>query len=117
MTVTVTLRDGTSEIYMRFGDAYVKHGDGTLDIIRGGVKGSFSYAPGEWTDVQGDQKTMEESPFLGLRQTGRFSCAPPSWSESNSGLSWNRGRLRQEQYPDCWRRRRAADRACAWLRL
>ena len=42
MTVTVTLRDGTSEIYMRFGDAYVKHGDGTLDIIRGGVKGSFS---------------------------------------------------------------------------
>ena len=27
---------------MRFGDAYVKHGDGTLDIMRGGVKGSFS---------------------------------------------------------------------------
>ena len=63
MTVTVTLRDGTSEIYKRFGDAYVKHGDGTLDIIRGGVKGSFSYAAGEWTDVQGDQKRWKSARF------------------------------------------------------
>jgi hypothetical protein len=65
MTVTVTLLDGTSEIYMRFGDAYVKHGDGTLDIIRGGVKGSFSYAAGAWTDVQGDQKSWKGARFWG----------------------------------------------------
>jgi hypothetical protein len=65
MTVTVTLRDGTSEIYMRYGDAYVKHGDGTLDIIRGGVKGQFSYAAGEWSDVQGDQKRWKRARLWG----------------------------------------------------
>jgi hypothetical protein len=65
MTVTVTLRDGTTEIYMRFGDVYVKHSDGTLDIIRGGVKGSHSYARGEWTDVQGDEKRWKRAYFWG----------------------------------------------------
>jgi hypothetical protein len=38
MTVTVTLRDGETDKYMRFGDAYVKHNDGTLDVIRTGAK-------------------------------------------------------------------------------
>ena len=40
---------------MRFGDAYIKHNDGTLDVFRGGAK-PFSYASGEWSDVEGDQK-------------------------------------------------------------
>jgi hypothetical protein len=41
---------------MRFGDAYVRHNDGTLDVIRGGAKRPYSYTSGEWTDVDGDQK-------------------------------------------------------------
>lgn len=38
MTVTVTLRDGATDKYMRFGDAFVKHNNGTLDVIRCGAK-------------------------------------------------------------------------------
>ena len=56
MTVTVTLSDGGTDQYMRFGDAYVRHNDGTLDVIRGGAKRPHSYASDEWTDVEGDQK-------------------------------------------------------------
>lgn len=63
MTVIVTLPDGGADKYMRFGDAYVNHDDGTLDIIRTGAKQAYHYAPGTWTDVDGDQKT---------RKTGRF---------------------------------------------
>ena len=29
MTVTVTLHDGDTDKYMRFGDTYIKHNDGT----------------------------------------------------------------------------------------
>jgi hypothetical protein len=56
MTVTVTLRDGATDEYMRFGDAYVKHNDGTLDVVRSGAKQPHSYAAGAWTDVQGNEK-------------------------------------------------------------
>ncbi len=56
MTVTVVLSDGALEKYMRSGDAYVKHGDGTLDIVRVGSKEPHSYAAGAWTDVRGDEK-------------------------------------------------------------
>jgi hypothetical protein len=65
MTVTVTLQGGGTDKYMRFGDAYVKHGNGTLDVIRTGVEGPHSYAPGEWTDVQGDEKRRKRSHFWG----------------------------------------------------
>ena len=34
MTVTVTLQDGATDKYMRFGDAYIKQNDGTLDVVR-----------------------------------------------------------------------------------
>jgi hypothetical protein len=33
---TITLPDGATEKYMRFHDAYIKHSDGTLDVVRGG---------------------------------------------------------------------------------
>lgn len=59
MTVTVTLSDGATDNYMRFGDAYVKHNDGTLDVIRTGAKRPFSYESGAWTDVAGDQKSKK----------------------------------------------------------
>jgi hypothetical protein len=60
MTVTVTLRGGGTDKYMRFGDAYVKHHDGSLDVVRTGATHAFSYASGEWTDVQGDQKRSKK---------------------------------------------------------
>jgi hypothetical protein len=59
MTVKVTLSGGGTDAYMRFGDAYVKNHDGTLDVIRNGAKHPFSYACGEWMDVEGDQKKFK----------------------------------------------------------
>ncbi len=56
MTVTVTLQDGRTEEYMRFGDAYRKHSDGTLDVVRTGVALPISYAADEWAGVEGDEK-------------------------------------------------------------
>ncbi|HXB84535.1 hypothetical protein [Mycobacterium sp.] len=56
MTVTVTLQDGATDKYMRFGDVFVKHNDGRLDVIRCGAKDPYSYAAGAWTDVQGNEK-------------------------------------------------------------
>ncbi|BBY44120.1 hypothetical protein A5765_02170 [Mycolicibacterium celeriflavum] len=63
MTVTVTLPDGATDKYMRFGDAYIKHGDGTLDVVRGGAKHARTYAAGEWTDVEGDESHWNKRRF------------------------------------------------------
>lgn len=60
MTVTVTRLDGGSDEYMRFGDAYVQHDDGTLDVVRTGSNVPYSYASGEWTDVEGDQSKWKK---------------------------------------------------------
>lgn len=65
MTVTVTLSDGTTDKYMRSGDAYVKHNDGTLDVVRGGSNEPHRYSAGEWTDVQGAQKGGKTGRFWG----------------------------------------------------
>jgi hypothetical protein len=65
MTVTVTLPDGETDKYMRFGDAYIKHDDGTLHVIRGGAKEPYSYAPDAWTDVKGNEKRLTTSRFRG----------------------------------------------------
>lgn len=66
MSVVVTLPDGQTDKYMRFGDAYVKHNDGTLDVVRGGATRPHSYAFGAWTDVDGNQKGDKKRRFLGL---------------------------------------------------
>ncbi|MGV0606885.1 hypothetical protein [Mycolicibacterium sp. XJ1904] len=65
MTVTVTLPNGKADKYMRFGDAYIKHGDGTLDVVRGGATQSHRYAVGEWTDVEGDETRWKKRRFWG----------------------------------------------------
>ena len=65
MTVTVTLPDGVTDKYMRFGDAYVKHDNGTLDVIRGGARQPHRYASAEWTDVDGDEKSWKTGRFWG----------------------------------------------------
>ena len=59
MTVRVTLPDGGTDKYMRSGDAYVKHHDGTLDVVRNGAKHPVSYASEEWSEVEGDQKRFK----------------------------------------------------------
>ena len=68
MTVSVTRRDGGTDKYMRFGDAYIQHTDGTLDVFRGGANNPYSYASDEWSEVEGDQK----------KSRGRF------WTRSSS---------------------------------
>ena len=65
MPVTVTLPDGATDKYMRFGDTYVKHNDGTLDVFRGGAKQPHRYASEEWTDVEGDEKSWKKRRFWG----------------------------------------------------
>ena len=65
MTVTVTLQDGATDSYMRFGDEYIKQHDGTLDVVREGADQPHSYAPGMWTDVQGDEKRLKRSRLWG----------------------------------------------------
>lgn len=69
MTVTVTLRDRATDSYLRYGDEYIKHDDGTLDVVRAGADRPYSYAPGLWTDVQGDEKRATTSRF-GRRLNG-----------------------------------------------
>ncbi|OBF33829.1 hypothetical protein A5724_01460 [Mycobacterium sp. ACS1612] len=59
MTVKVTLAGGGTDQFMRFGDVYIKHHDGSLDVLRTGVRQPYSYAAGQWTDVEGDQKRFK----------------------------------------------------------
>ncbi|SPM42886.1 uncharacterized protein RMCN_1661 [Mycobacterium numidiamassiliense] len=63
MTVTVTRRGGATDKYLRFGDSYVKNNDGTLDVVHSGATRPYRYAPGEWTEVQGDEKKWTRSHF------------------------------------------------------
>jgi hypothetical protein len=65
MTVSVTRPDGGIDEYMRSGDAYVQHADGTLDVVRTGSKVPRSYASEEWTDVKGDQSKWKKRRFFG----------------------------------------------------
>jgi hypothetical protein len=63
VTATVTLPDGGAGRYMRFGDAYVKHANGTLDVVRNGAKESYHYESGGWTGVAGDEKSWKKGSF------------------------------------------------------
>jgi len=63
MTVRVILPGGDADKYMRFGDAYVKRNDGTLDVTRTGAA-SLTYAVGEWADVEGDECTSRRRRFF-----------------------------------------------------
>jgi hypothetical protein len=63
MTVTVILAGGDTDKYMRFGDTYVKQIDGTLDVCRTGAK-TLTYSPGEWANVEGDQRRSGRRGFF-----------------------------------------------------
>ncbi|WP_422590704.1 hypothetical protein [Mycobacterium sp.] len=73
MTVTVTLRDGDTDEYMRYGDTYTKHDDGTLDVVRDGAEQSYSYAPGV-DQRAGRRKAIESARLPGFIQTGSHGC-------------------------------------------
>jgi hypothetical protein len=77
MTVTVTLQDGDTDKYMRFGDTYIKHNDGTLEVVRDGAKEPTSYAPGAWFNVQGDEKQLKGRRFQGWFRWGA-PVSPPT---------------------------------------
>jgi hypothetical protein len=70
MTVTVTLQDGDTDKYMRFGDTYVKQDDGTLNVVRDGAKEPHSYAPSVWTNVQDEEKQLKRRRFQGWFRRG-----------------------------------------------
>jgi hypothetical protein len=65
VTVRVTLPDGVIDEYLRFGDSYVAHTDGTLDVLRIGANDSYKYGSAEWTDVEGDQKATVKRRIFG----------------------------------------------------
>jgi hypothetical protein len=65
MTVKVKLPDGGSDEFMRFGDAYVKNGDGSLDVVRTGAEAAYSYESGMWSGVDGDEKKSKKRRFFG----------------------------------------------------
>jgi hypothetical protein len=77
MTVTVTLPSGDTDQYMRYGDTYTKHHDGTLDVHRDGAEEPHSYAPGTWSDVEGDQKRLKRSLFQNWFKRDHTDSAHP----------------------------------------
>ncbi|WP_135454686.1 hypothetical protein [Mycobacterium sp. DL99] len=56
MTVQVTRNDGVTDEFARFGDRYVKHNDGSLEVIRAETMPAATYPVGGWTEVAGDEK-------------------------------------------------------------
>ncbi len=68
--------DGDTDKYMRFGDTYIKHDDGALDVVRDGANEPHSYAPAAWTNVQGDEKQLKRSRFQGWFTRGAPASPP-----------------------------------------
>lgn len=54
MTVNVTRDDGATDAFARCDDHYIKHNDGSLEVVRGGTAPPQTYPPGGWTAVSGD---------------------------------------------------------------
>lgn len=63
MTVVVTLTNGGTTEYARFGDAYFKNDNGSLDIVRQGVREPHRYEAGSWSDVDGDERKHKKRRF------------------------------------------------------
>lgn len=63
MTVHVTRDGGAIDEFARYADRYIKHTDGSLQIVRVGSVQSKSYPAGCWVDVNGDEK-LEGSKFF-----------------------------------------------------
>ena len=88
MTVTVTLRDGATDNYMRFGDAYVQAQQRDARRIRCAPNIPHSYPAGAWIDVQGNENT-EVPVYLGLIRMGSHEVLaadglPRRWRQRES---------------------------------
>lgn len=54
MTVNVTRNNGLTDVFARSADHYIKHTDGSLEVVRGGTAPPKMYGPGGWIAVSGD---------------------------------------------------------------
>jgi hypothetical protein len=63
MTVHVTRDCGAIDEFARFADRYIKHTDGSLEIVRAGSVQTNSYGAGHWIDVTGDEKHTRRERF------------------------------------------------------
>jgi hypothetical protein len=62
----MTLPDGVTDKYVRFHDAYIKHSDGTLDVVRGTAKPVVRLRVGAVNRRRRRRNDLEERPFRGL---------------------------------------------------
>ncbi|MBP2452441.1 hypothetical protein [Mycolicibacterium lutetiense] len=63
MTVQVTRNDGITDEFARFGDRYVKHADGSLEVVRAGTMQPATYPADSWAEVAGDEKRKPHGLF------------------------------------------------------
>ncbi|GAA2432353.1 hypothetical protein [Mycolicibacterium llatzerense] len=63
MTVRVTCDGGAIDEFSRFADRYIKHDDGSLEIVRLGAPKTTSYDAGCWTEVTGDEHQTRRARF------------------------------------------------------
>ncbi|MFN6546862.1 hypothetical protein [Mycolicibacterium nivoides] len=63
MTVQVTRNDGVTDEFGRFGDCYIKHTDGSLEVVRAETMPAATYPAGRWTEVVGDEKRRHRGLF------------------------------------------------------
>ncbi|BBX83701.1 hypothetical protein [Mycolicibacterium aubagnense] len=63
MTVHVTRDGGAIDEFDRFADRYIKHTDGSLEIVRLGSAQTNKYGAGCWVDVTGDEKHTRRAHF------------------------------------------------------
>lgn len=68
MTVHVTRADGVTQDFTRSADEYVKHSDGSLEIIRGGTAPPQWFPVGRWIAVTGDRTRRRRNRFHHLIQ-------------------------------------------------
>ena len=54
MTVSVLIDNGVTDEFTGFDDHFIKHSDGSLEVVRAGTAPPQSYPAGSWIDVGGD---------------------------------------------------------------
>lgn len=64
MTVSVRLGNGMTDEFTRSDDHFIKHSDGSLEVIRAGTAPPQSYPAGSWADVSGDGPRKRPRIFL-----------------------------------------------------
>ena len=77
MTVIVTLQDGDTDQYMRYRDTYIKHYDGTLDVVRDGAKSHIATSRVYGPTYKATKKRLKRSRFQNwFKREATDSVAP-----------------------------------------